>query len=245
MRVGRAAVAGASTVLALAWCAMSGLLSGGDPMLVVEIAASAFLIVWATFILREVWSARTLGRRFASQSTDAIVGGVPCRVLGGMSHEAIVIGALAPIIYVGAGLLAVLDEEERRGVLLHEEYHRRTRAPLRAAALEAWLRLARRPRILERLLSERIADLEVGADAFAMAAGATPSALASALLKGQAGPAPGASFAGASERRIGALLDAARGSPPRRRRPPLEWLPLAFVGVAVLGCHLGIVAGLS
>lgn len=245
MRVGRAAIVGASTVLPLAWCAISGSLSDGDPMLVVEIGLSVFLILWATFTLREVWTARTLGRRFASQSANAVVSGVRCRVLGGGSHEAIVVGALAPTIYIGAGLLAVLDEEERRGVLLHEEYHRRTRAPLRAAALDAWLRLARRPRILERLLSERIADLEVSADAFAMAAGATPGALASALLKGQTGAAAGASFAGASERRIGALLDAARGSPPRRRRPPLEWLPLAFVGVAVLGCHLGIAVGLS
>lgn len=245
MRVGRAAAVVASVTLALAWCAVSGLLAGGDPMLVVEIAASMLVALWAAFTLREVWAARALGRRFARESTDAIVGGVRCRVVGHGSHEAIVVGSLTPIIYVGAGLLALLDEDERRGVLLHEEYHRRTRAPLRAAALDAWLRLARRPRILERLLHERIADLEVSADAYAMAAGATPAALASALLKGQPGSVAGASFADASERRIGALLDAARGTPPGRRRPPLEWLPLAFVGIGVLACHVGIVVGLS
>ncbi len=245
MRAGRAAIVIGSAAVALAWCAISGSLAGGDPMLVVEFAASGLVLLWAAFTVREVWAGRALSRRFARDSTDAIVGGVRCRVLGAGSHEAIVVGALAPTIYVGAGLLAMLDEEERRGVLLHEEYHRRTRAPLRAAALDAWLTLARRPRILERLLNERLADLEVSADAYAMAGGATPSALASALLKGQPGAAIGAAFADASERRISAILDAARGRPPGRRRPPLEWLPLATVGVAILGCHVGIVAGLS
>lgn len=245
MRVGRVAVILASGTLALGWCAVSGLLAGGDPMLVVEIAASVLVALWAAFTLREVWAGRALGRRFARDSTDATVGGVRCRIVGRGSQEAIVVGALAPTIYVGAGLLARLDEDERRGVLLHEEHHRRTRAPLRAAALDAWLRLARRPRTLERLLHERIADLEVSADAYAIAAGAAPAALASALLKGQPEAVGGARFAGQSERRIGALLDAARGAPPRRQRPPLEWLPLAFVGVAAVSCHLGLAVGLA
>lgn len=245
MRVQRAVVVVAGMTIGGASCAVTALLAGGDPMLVVEIVAGTVGALWAALTLREIWAARTLGRRLASESADAIVGGVRCRILGNGSREAVVVGALVPTIYVGTSLLAVLDGDERRGVLLHEEHHRRTRAPLRAAALDAWLRLAGHPRILERFLKERLADLEVSADAYAMAAGATPGALASALLKGQPAASPGTAFADASERRIGALLDAARGVAPRRRPPPLEWLPQAIVGVTVLSCHLGIAVGVS
>ena len=184
MIASRAGVIGASTAIALSWCAVIGWIAGDDPMLLLELGAVGVLALWAILLLREVWRARSLGRRLSASSADAVIAGVHCRVVREEAHEAFVMGSWEPTIYVGAGFLAMLDPAERRGVLLHEEHHRRTRAPLRAAALDAWLRLARPVRVLERALIERVADLEVSADAFAIAAGTSPDVLASALLKG-------------------------------------------------------------
>jgi len=214
-------------------------------MLVVELGAGGLLSLWAGLLLREVRTARSLGRRLSANSADAVIAGVHCRIVRQGAHEAFVIGALEPTIYVGAGFLAMLDPAERRGVLLHEEHHRRTHAPLRAAALESWLRLVRPVTVLERVLTERIADLEVSADAYAMAAGTSPDVLASALLKGRSAALAGTGYSDASEQRISALIDVADGRPAARGRLPLEWLPLAIVTVAVAACHIGLLIGLS
>lgn len=245
MGASRAAVIGASTVIAVGWCAVVGSIAGNDPMLLIELGAGALVVLWASFILREVWIARSLGRRLRASSSPAVIAGVGCRVISDDAQEAFVIGAVAPTIYVGAGFLSALDGAERRGVLLHEEHHRRTRAPLRAAALDAWLKLAGPVRALERLMAERVADLEVRADAYAMAAGTAPDVLASALLKAHSGAPAGTGYSQASEQRIVALLVAARGEPPARGRLPFEWLPLAIVTVAAAACHVGLAFGVS
>jgi Zn-dependent protease with chaperone function len=245
MSASRAAVIGAGSASALSWCALVGPIAGADPTLLIEFGAGGVVAIWAGLLWREVWKARSLARRLSLESADAVIAGVHCRVVGHEAHEAFVMGAWQPTIYVGAGFLAILDPAERRGVLLHEEHHRRTRAPLRAAALDSWLRLVRPVRVLERVLTERIVDLEVSADAFAMAAGTPPDVLASALLKGQPGALAGTGYSQASERRISALIWAARGRPPAKGRLPLEWLPLPIVTVAVAACHIGLVVGLS
>ena len=214
-------------------------------MLLVELGVGGLVALWGSLVLREVWKARSLGRRLSAHSADAMIAGVHCRIVRQEAHEAFVMGAWAPTIYIGAGYLAILDPAERRGVLLHEEHHRRTRAPLRAAALDSWLQLARPVRVLERALTERIADLEVSADAFAMAAGTSPDVLASALLKGQSGALAGTGYSHASEQRISALIGAAHGRPPAQGRLPLEWLPLAIVTAALAACHIGLVLGLA
>ena len=245
MGASRAAFIGASTAVALGWCAVVGLIAGDDPMLLLELGAGALVVLWAGFMLREIWIARSLGRQLRASSSEAVIAGVGCRIVRHHAQEAFVVGALAPTIYVGASFLAALDGDERRGVLLHEEHHRRTRAPLRAAALHAWMRLASPIRALERALAERVADLEVSADAFAIAAGTSPDVLASALLKGQPETLAGTGYSRASEQRIVALLVAARGEPAAKGRLPLEWLPLAIVSVAVAACHVGLVLGVS
>lgn len=209
-------------------------------MLLVEAVAAALIGHWAALLAREIWTARSISRELRAASRADSVSGVMCRVVGDGSHEAVVIGALSPTIYVGAAYLACLDDDERRGVLLHEEHHRRTRAPLRAAALASWISLARPIRRVERALSERVADLEVKADAFAMAAGTSPAVLASALLKGRSPAATGTAYVNASDRRISALLGAARGEPHRAGALPLEWLPLGIISVTLAACHAGL-----
>jgi Zn-dependent protease with chaperone function len=139
--------------------------------------------------------------------------------------------------------MANLDTDELRAVLLHEEHHRRTLAPLRALALEAWLTLAGRAAPARAALLNRLTDLEVEADAAALRWGADPSALASALLKTDVSLAAGASFAAASAERLRTLVALADGAERvDDPRLPYEWLPVAAVAVVALACH---VSGLS
>lgn len=234
-----------ATAAALGWCWAVGLLAGVDPMLSLEVGAVALLSAWLLLVGRDLWRARVLARELNLGSVEVVLAGVPCRLLQRGSREAFVLGAIAPTIYLGDGFVAVLDAEELRGVLLHEEHHRRTRAPLRTAALQAWLRLANPFSALRRLFGARLADLEVAADAFAISRGAPPSALASALLKGDRSAAGGVAFSQATDMRIAALVAAGNGRPSIGSHPPFEWLPLAFIAVAAFGCHVALYVGIE
>ena len=244
-RSGPALAVTVATAAALAWCWAVGLLAGDDPMLLLEVGATALLAAWLLLVSRDLWRARRLADELNSGSVPVVLAGVPCRLLERGPREAFVLGSLGPEIYVGEAFVSVLDDDELRGVLLHEEHHRRTHAPLRTAALEAWLRLTSPLGFLRRVFSARLADLEVSADAFAIARGAEPSALASALLKGDRAPVAGVAFSQAADVRIAALVAAGRGRPHPMRKLPVEWLPLAVVAVAAFGCHVALFFGIS
>lgn len=235
----------AAATIVLAWCAGAALVTGQDPMAVAELAVLVIVLAWAALTLREIRAGHALSRTLASATREAAVAGLPCRVIEAGPRDAFVIGALSPTIYVGSDYVATLDEDELRAVMLHEEHHRRTRAPLRAAALESWRRLARPSRALQASLTARLADLEVTADAFAIARGADPGALASALLKSERVSSRAAAFSGVADIRVAALLGAARGDPPASTRLPIEWLPLPAVGASLVACHVGIVLGVG
>jgi hypothetical protein len=172
---------------------------------------------------------------------ETVLFGVPCRITTALGADAVVVGTLRPEIYVGRSLFGALSAEEVRAVLYHEDHHRRTLAPLRAAALGAWLRLLGRcSAVVRGHILDRLADLETLADADAIRRGSTARSLARALLKGDASPQP-VSFAYAAERRVGQLLARADGvSIDTARRLPYEWLPVLLLGVATLGCHIGL-----
>jgi hypothetical protein len=149
-----------------------------------------------------------------------------------------VVGTIRPTIFLGRDLVARLDEAELLAVLLHEEHHRRTRAPIRGAALEAWLAIVRPVRGLRAVVADRLADLEILADGFALAHGIEPAVLASALMKGAEQPTLGSAFATAADARVAVLLDVAAGRPSRwSGRLPYEWLPVAVAAIVVLACH--------
>ena len=154
-------------------------------------------------------------------------------------------GILRPTVYLGDASIDVLESDELAAVLHHEDHHRRTLAPLRAAALEAWLRIVGRSAAARGLLSARLAQLEEAADAYAMQRGVHPGAIAAALLKVDPQRSSGTAFSGAGDRRIQALIDAAAGRPAARTTPlPYEWLPLVIVIAVTVGCHLGDVSPL-
>lgn len=224
----------------LGWCVALAAFLGGDPMLGVEIAAAGLVALWAAMVARELVRSHRLSWSLAAGARETSMFGVQFRVSPALGTDAIVVGSMRPVIYVGAELLVALSSEELRAVIYHEDHHRRTRAPLRAAALGAWLRLLGRSTRVRIALVERLADLEALADADAIRRGSSPRSLARALLKGEASPRP-VSFAYVGERRVERLLDRAAGGPVYAAgRLPYEWLPVILLTVVSVGCHLGI-----
>ena len=57
-------------------------------------------------------------------------------------------------------------------IKLHEEHHARTRAPLRATFVDAWLLIVRLAPPVRRRLQSRLVAFETTADRFALEAGA-------------------------------------------------------------------------
>ena len=224
----------------LGWCVALGAVMGGDPMLAIEVAGTALVAMWAALVTRELVRSLRVSWTLARDASDASMFGVRVRVTPALETDAIVVGFIRPVIYVGADLLATLSGDELRAVVYHEDHHRRTRAPIRAAALDSWLRLLGRSNRVRGVLLDRLSDLEALADADAIRRGSSPSALARALVKGEASIQP-VSFAYAAERRVGQLLDRAAGAPVESAgRLPYEWLPVVLLTVATLGCHAGL-----
>src|SRR3990172_1928672 len=170
---------GAAGLLAVAigplgWCLALGAIVGGDPMLALEVGGTAVAVLWATLVARELVRSQRLSRALAIDARQAVLSGVAIHVTPSLRADAVVVGSIRPRIYVGSELLATLSDDELRAVVLHEDHHRRTRAPLRAAALGAWLRLLGRSKRVRDVLVDRLADLETLADADAIRRGSSP-----------------------------------------------------------------------
>jgi hypothetical protein len=224
----------------LGWCALLGGLLGGDPMIAIEIAGATALVLWAVLTIRDLVGSHRLAYSLAVDSRETAMFGVRCHVTPALGTDALVAGSVRPRIFVGAPLVAALADDELQAVVYHEDHHRRTRAPIRAAALGAWLRLLGRSEGVRDAVLDRLADLESLADADAIRRGSTPQSLARALLKGDLSPQPVA-FSYAADRRVERLLDHAAGIPgDATGRLPYEWLPVALLAVASLGCHVGL-----
>jgi Zn-dependent protease with chaperone function len=107
----------------------------------------------------------------------------PVSVCGVPLPLAFCYGFLRPRVCVSTGICALLDDGELAAVLMHEEYHRRRREPLRLVllaglgnALSFWPGLSV-------LLAEARTEVEVAADASAIARLGSVQALARALMK--------------------------------------------------------------
>lgn len=224
----------------LGWCLALGAILGGDLMVALEIAGAAVAVLWAALIARELARSLRLAQALAADAQEATMFGVAIRITPALGTDAVVVGSLWPRIYVGSQLVGTLSDDEMRAVVLHEDHHRRTRAPLRAAALGAWLRLLGRSKRIRRVLLDRMTDLETLADADAIRRGSSPRSLARALLKGDASRQP-VSFAYAAERRVEQLLDRAAGNRVQAAgRLPYEWLPVVVLAVVAFGCNAGL-----
>lgn len=224
----------------LGWCLALGAFLGGDPMLVIEVAGGALIATWAALVTVQLVRSQRMLWALARNGWDASMFGVRFRIAPALGTDAVVVGSIRPVIYVGADLVANLTHDELRAVLYHEDHHRRSRAPIRAAALDAWLRLLGRSDQVREALVERLSELESLADADAIRRGSSPGSLARALLKGEAS-LQAISFAYAAERRVEQLLDRAAGVPLETTgRLPYEWLPVMLLVAAALGCQAGL-----
>lgn len=227
------------------WCMVAGRLAGGDPLLIVELLGGGLIAAWTAVGAWNVWLGHRLARRLTPRLRPAALFGIRVELILGGGGHAFVLGAIRPRIFVGEELLTVLDPGELRAVLLHEDHHRRTLAPLRSAALDAWLTLLGRWERTRVMVDDRLTDLEVLADAEAIRRGAAPATLASALVKCDRSLGPAASeftafsaFSRSADRRIESLLGAAAERPVAAvPRLPYEWLPPAVLALLVLGCH--------
>lgn len=240
MTRGRAGGLVAVAIGPLGWCLMLGALVGGDPMLAVELVGGVLVMLWTAVLTRDVAASHRLAGRLSVDAQDMALFGVLCRVTPALGTDALVVGSIRPRIFVGAPLLTALSDDELEAVVYHEDHHRRTRAPLRAAALGGWLRLLGRLESFRSVLLDRLTDLETLADADAIRRGSSPRSLARALVKGDAALQP-VSFSYAADRRVELLLDRAAGvQVDAGGRLPYEWLPVALLAVATLGCHAGL-----
>lgn len=209
-----------------------------DPMFGLELVGLVAVLAWGMLLVWNLARASALAHALNRESRHAWIAGVACQIIRTGRCEAFAVGGLRPLIFVSETAVETLDREELRAVVLHEEHHRRSFAPLRAAALEAWLSLGGRHSRANRTLTDRLAALETSADQYALDRGVTPSALASALLKIEHARVA-SSFSGYADRRIGALLESAAGQRhPRGGHLPIEWLPLCLVTAMIVGCRL-------
>ncbi|MDA8202645.1 MAG: hypothetical protein M0Z49_07790 [Chloroflexi bacterium] len=234
------AVATAATAVTLL-CVIAARLPGGDPMAALEVAVSALVAIWLLLGARSAYRGSRAAARLGSRCRPSQVAGVECQVIVGGASEAFVLGALRPRVYVGEALLLALAADELRAVVLHEEYHRRTRAPLRSVGLEAWLALAGRWAAIRAAIDERTADLERDADRAALQAGVRPATLAAALVKADGGfRSMGVGFAARADRRLRGLLEiAVDGEDRTPARLPYEWLPIAALATIAVACQVG------
>ncbi len=124
--------------------------------------------------------------------------------------------------------------------MLHEEHHRRSRAPLRTAALGAWWYLARSSTGAREALDARLAQIEVDADRYALKHGVSRRAIAGALLKTEWSPM-GLGFGAHAQARVNHLLDAQDGRLPEQARAvPYEWAPVVVALGIIVACHVAL-----
>jgi hypothetical protein len=149
--------------------------------------ATGGALVVAVMAVRAIWAwqatARTLAR-WRTLSTELNVPGlgVPVHRIDHDSPFIVVAGLLRPRIFVGRSILQVLAPDELAAALAHEEAHARSFDNFK----QLWLKIARLPEFLERFAPGQAAWAslsEMAADEDALAEGASPLDLSSALIK--------------------------------------------------------------
>ena len=226
-------------IVMVALCAATARAVGGDPMLGAELGLAAVVGVWLGLLVRLIRPAIASQRLLERAATPIRLGRREVQLLDSRpAPEAFVAGPLHPRIFVSQALLDVLDADELHAVLLHEEHHRRTRAPLRGLALACWSRLVGGVPAIRRWIERRVAHLEIEADRHALAAGASSAAIASALIKCDRSASPlGIGFASVADLRLRRLVgeDELADDPAS---VPMEWLAPLVVALGLGVCHL-------
>lgn len=226
-------------VLVIAWTAICTGPGHNQVVHLVHPLSVGIGVVWSAALVFEIIASQRARDALHRISSGAAVGGVSCRVLPGQAG-AFTLGAVRPGIYVGIATLRRLGPDEARAVMLHEEHHRRSLAPLRSAAIHAWLRMFGWVPFADASGGKRLAQMEIQADQWALGRGVEASAIASAMLKcpPPAPPHRAASLFGGAGARARWLTGAGAGHPARFSAIPMEAAPLAFVLLPMIACWL-------
>lgn len=233
-------VAVASLASLLACLSLESLAHGHVLLGLIEWGLVLVLGRWVIALASDLFGAWRVADHIAASSRPAMVAGRSCRFTRDERSEALVIGVIRPQVYLAEGLVDRLDTEALTAIVLHEEHHRLTRAPLRSAAVHAWLRVVGRWTPARRHLEARLDALESHADAYAISQGVSATAIARALvLVAVPTVGRGSGFATHGDARIRALLGAADpGTPPLPNPLPYEWLPVAVLLGIWFACSL-------
>jgi len=210
MRRTQLAWAAALTVIGACMLAPASAMRGtGHALLLLGgLLAVAFIVAIGREARRHQRLAATISRLARPATLDGrAVGLVP-----GL-EAALVAGLRRPRIYCADDLPARLDADELRAVILHEQHHQLERAPAKLVLVGALAPVLDRLEAGRAWLERERARIEIAADAYALASGASRPALASALVKlsssARLSAAPG--FASAADLRVRALLGEATG----------------------------------
>lgn len=148
-----------------------------------------------------------VARRLGRQARSMVLAGHPVGLVPGIG-VAVVAGIRRPRTYCSSDLVARLDTEEIRAVLLHERHHELTHAPSRLVVLSALAPFVGRTGSGSRWLERQRARIEIAADRHAISNGTTRATLARAILKLRETPGQLslAGFATAGDLRLRALI---------------------------------------
>ena len=208
----RIALPAAGALTAIAGCMLvpaNGMRGTGHALLVVGgLLAVALLVA----IGREAWRHERLAASIGRLAIPATLGERSVELVPGLG-AAVVAGLRRPRIFCADDLPDRLDAEELRAVILHEHHHQIEGAPARLVLIGALAPVLGRLEAGRAWMERERARIEIAADAYAIASGASRPALASALVKLSSSPglsvAPG--FASAADLRVRALLGDATG----------------------------------
>ncbi len=145
-------------------CFLVSFASQADPLFAIEAAGTLVLCIWGATAIALALGSTALARASSARSRADDIAGVPCQVIQDRSRQAFVAGILRPTVYVTSGAIDALTADELRAVLLHEDHHAGTRAPLRATFVDAWLLIVRLAPPVRRRLQSRLVVLETTAD---------------------------------------------------------------------------------
>jgi len=225
----RSAVLAAVALGVILACAVVPPEVGSALIFALDSAGLLLAIALVAAIGREAWRHQRLAAGIGRLARPATLHGRPIGLVPGLAG-AVVAGLHRPRIFCAEDLPGRLDEDELRAVILHEHHHQLSRAPIRIALIDAVAPVLGRFEAGRAWMEGVRARVEIAADSYALASGASRPALASALLKLASGAglsvAPG--FATASELRVRALL----GEEPETRRG--RSLPALFVVALVV-----------
>lgn len=208
----RTVLLGSGVLTAIVGCMLvpaNGMRGTGHALLVVGgLLAIALLVA----IAREAWRHERLAASIARLAIPATIGERSVGLVPGLG-AAVVAGLRQPRIFCADDLADRLDAEELRAVILHEHHHQLEGAPAQLVLIGALTPVLGRLEAGRAWMERERARLEIAADAYALASGASRPALASALVKLSSSPglsvAPG--FVSAADLRVRALLGDATG----------------------------------